>query len=295
MGALIFGAKLTAWRLTGSSALLSDALESIVNVVAALFALFALRFASRPADRDHPYGHGKIEFVSAAFEGGLVGFAALAIAWTAARALWLGPRLRDLDAGLVVAGAAALANLGLGGWLLRTGRRTRSPTLIADGKHVLADVWTTAGALGGLVLVKLTGLRWLDPVAALIVGLLVAREGVHLVLTSLDGLLDREDPDLLRRLVEAFNRADVPGITDLHRLRAIRSGDHVHVDAHVYVPAAWSVEKAHDAAERLEEQMKAAIELNGEIVLHLDPDPRAEPRPRRPLTVEQAVRPFGAQ
>jgi cation diffusion facilitator family transporter len=275
-GVAIFAVKLVAWRITGSAAVLSDALESTVNVVAALFAVFALRFAAQPADRDHPYGHGKVEFLAAAFEGGLVAFAAVLILWSAAWSLIEGPSLRKLDFGLLVTAAAGAANLALGAWLVRTGRRLSSPTLVADGKHVLSDVWSTLGVLVGLTLVRLTGIVWLDPVAALALGLLLVRTGIGLVKEAVGGLLDREDPVLLGKLVEAFNEAKVAGLSGIHRLRAIRSGGVVHVDAHVFVPNHWTVEEAHAAAHHLEDALIGRSGLAGELALHLDPC-RAEP------------------
>lgn len=304
-GTAIFVTKLGAWRLTGSSAVLSDALESTVNVVAALFALHAVRFAAQPADRDHPYGHGKVEFLAAAFEGGLITFAAAMIFYAAIQHLLLGPELRRIDVGLVVTAVAGGANLLLGTWVLRRGERLASATLIADGRHILSDVWTTAGVLAGLALVRLTGLLWLDPVAAISVGALLARTGIALVRESIDALLDREDPALLARLVDAINESRVEGVFGVHRLRAIRSGDVVHVDAHVFVPESWSVRRAHDAAARLEAEVKARCGLRGEVVFHLDPChdgacdgcdlPRCEerrvPSARRKLTVDEAVSP----
>lgn len=270
-GLLIFLAKVVGWRTTGSSAVLSDALESIVNVVAASFAIFALRFAARPADRDHPYGHGKIEFIAAAFEGGLISFAAVMIVFAAGRALIEGPELRQLDLGLAITAAAGAANLLLGSFVHREGKKLQSPTLIADGQHILSDVWTTAGVLLGLALVRLTGVAWLDPVAALAVGLLLGRTGVRLVRESVDALLDREDPELLERLVQAFNDSPHAGIHRVHRLRAIRSGNLVHVDAHVFVPEHWTVREAHARVLQLEEFVKQRSGLVGELALHLDP------------------------
>jgi len=270
-GFVIFCAKMAAWFLTGSSAVLSDALESTVNVVAATFAVFALRFASRPADRDHPYGHGKIEFLSAAFEGGLISFAAVMIVYAAAEQLIRGPELRRLDLGLVVTAAAGGANLLLGSFVLREGRKLGSPTLVADGKHILSDVWTTGGVLAGLALVRFTGMVWLDPAAALVVGALLARTGVRLVRESVAALLDAEDPRLLERLVRAFNESRVDGLGGVHRLRAIRSGGVVHVDAHIFVPEHWTVLQAHEAVTRLEDAVKARSGMAGELALHLDP------------------------
>ena len=294
VGTVVFGMKLVAWWKTGSSAILSDALESTTNVVAALFALFAVRFAAKPPDRDHPYGHGKIEFLSAAFEGGLVFFAALTIVYASVRAMIEGPELRSLDVGLLLAAAAALTNLGLGTWLLRTGKSTRSPTLIADGHHVLSDVWLTAGAILGVALVRVTDVMWLDPIAGLVLALFLARMGYRLVIEAAGGLLDREDPELVARIVAAFNESQVPGVRRLHHLRAIRAGSTVHVDAHVYVPEHWTVRQAHEASRELERAVTTKSGLDGELALHLDPhrgpfgeagvvDP--------PVTIEQAVGP----
>ncbi len=166
---ILLGAKYQAYRMTGSTAILSDALETIVNVVAALFAIGGLVFAGRPADRNHPYGHGKIEFFSAAFEGGLIAFAAVVIVYEVGRSLLAGPEVRQLGMGGLIILFTGLVNLVLGWYLVRTGRRYRSLTLVADGQHVLADFLTSSGIVVGLGLVYLTGIAWLDVEAHLVV------------------------------------------------------------------------------------------------------------------------------
>jgi cation diffusion facilitator family transporter len=268
---VILSAKLIAWQLTGSSAVASDALESIVNVLAAAFALVSIRIAARPRDDDHPYGHGKTELLAAAFEGGLVFLAAALIVWQAGLALWHRPALRELDLGLAVTAAAAVANLVLGGYLVRTGRAVGSPTLVADGQHVLSDVWTTAGVLIGLALVRTTGLEWFDPLAALAVGLLLARTGYRLVRDAAAALVDRHDPALLALLVDAFVEARVPGVTALRRVRALRHGHAIHVDADVVFPAHWTVAQAHATLEQLEAHIRARTGTAAELALHMDP------------------------
>jgi len=270
-GSAIFLAKLLGWRLSGSTAVLSDALESVVNVLAAGFAVGAVRFAAHPADRDHPYGHGKIEFVSAAFEGGLITFAALMIVFEATRALATGPGLRSADWGLATTAVAGAGNLALGLWLVRTGRAVRSPTLEADGKHVLSDAWTTAGVLASLALVRLTGVRWLDPLAALGVAVLLAWTGLRLVRDAGAGLLDEQDPALLARLVAAFNQVAPDWPAGLHRLRAQRFGGEVHVEADLWVPEHWPLREAHDRANELGAAIIRAAGLTGEMSFHLDP------------------------
>jgi cation diffusion facilitator family transporter len=302
----LLAAKYWAYRLTGSTAILSDALESIVNVVAAVFALGGLVFAGRPADRNHPYGHGKIEFFSAAFEGGLIAFAAVLILWEAFQGLVYGVEVRRLEWGLLITLLAGLANLALGWYLVRTGRRHDSLTLVADGQHVLADFWTSAGIAVGLGLVKLTGLAWLDPAVAGVVALNLMWTGGRLVRRAAGGLLDEEDTGLLTRLLVTLAPRVGLGVIRIHHLRAIRAGRFHHVDAHLVGPEFWTVERAHDLAETLAERVIEDLGVDGEIVFHTDPchrlycamcdlpdcPVRREPfRARTPLTLEEAVLP----
>ena len=267
--------KFFAYQLTGSTAVLSDALESIVNVVAALFALGSLVFAGRPADRNHPYGHGKIEYFSAAFEGGLIAFAATLIIYEAARGFFKPPALRQLDLGLAITLGAGIANAALGWFLIRTGRATQSLTLVADGKHVLSDFWTSLGVIVGLLLVRFTGIVWFDPLVAAIVGLNLGWTGFWLVRHAAGGLLDEEDTKLIGKLVQAFDAYRMPGIIRIHHLRAIRAGRFTHVDAHVVVPEYWPVDRAHVLAESFEERVISSCGVEGEIVFHIDPCHRA--------------------
>ena len=303
---VLLAAKFEAYRRTGSSAVLSDALESIVNVVAALFGVCSIVFSGRPADRNHPYGHGKIEFFSAAFEGGLIAFAAILIVYEGVSALVVGPQLRALDFGLVIVAAAGATNALLGAFLLRTGRRHASLTLEADGKHVLSDALTSAGIVVGLLLVKLTGLAWLDPLIACGVALVLFWTGYRLVRAAAAGLLDEEDSDLLARLVRALAPHVRQGVIRLHALRAMRAGRYHHVDAHLVVPEFWSVERAHHVADELAARVIRELGIEGELVFHTDPcrraycgqcdladcQVRAEPFVAlRPLELDEAVRP----
>jgi cation diffusion facilitator family transporter len=303
---VLLGSKYAAYRLTGSTAILSDALESIVNVVAALFALGCLVFAARPADRNHPYGHGKIEFFSAAFEGGLIAFAAVLIIYEVAQALIDGVQLRRLGAGLGIVIAAGLVNLALGWYLVRTGRRARSLILVADGRHVLSDFWTSLGIVVGLALVYATGLSWLDPAVAALVALNLLWTGLRLIRDAAGGLLDEEDSALLARLLRVLDAHVGGGVIRVHHLRAIRSGRFHHVDADLVVPEYWSVERAHELAERLAVVVMRELGVEGELVFHVDPcrrlycgvcdvqdcPVRREPfRGRPPMTLEEAVRP----
>lgn len=271
VGSLLLAVKYVAYRLTGSTAILSDALESVVNVVAAAFALGGVLFAGRPADRNHPYGHGKIEFFSAVFEGGLISFAAVLITYQAGAALLLGVEIRAINAGLLITLAAGVVNAVLGWFLVRTGRRYQSLTLVADGQHVLTDFWTSLGVAVGLALVWLTGYSFFDPLVAGAVGLNLGWMGFRLVRHAAGGLLDEEDTELLGRLVGAINSKMTPGIIRVHYLRAIRSGRYTHVDAHVVVPQFWSVEQAHAATDDFERRVIESLPFAGEIVFHTDP------------------------
>jgi cation diffusion facilitator family transporter len=303
---VLLAAKDQAYRLTGSTAILSDALESIVNVVAAVFAIGALIFAGRPADRNHPYGHGKMEFLSAAFEGGLIAFAALVILYEVVQSLIHGVELRSLDLGLAIVLGAGLVNLALGYYLIRAGRRYDSLTLTADGRHVLADFYTSAGIVVGLLLVRITGLTVLDPVVAAVVALNLMWTGVRLIRQAAAGLLDEEDPALLDRLLNVLQPHLSQGVIRVHHLRAISAGRFHHVDAHLVVPEFWSVERSHELAEDLGERVMKELSVEGEMTLHTDPCHRIycrmcdlddcpirreafTGRPR--LTLEEAVQP----
>lgn len=310
VGSVLLGAKFAAYRLTDSTAILSDALESIVNVVAASFALFSLHLAATPADRGHPYGHGKIEFFSATFEGGLIAFAALLIVYQAIAALVQGVPVRQLDLGLAITAATGVVNLVLGGFLVRTGRRVESLTLIADGRHVLSDFWTTVGVIVGLALVRTTGVAWFDPLVAIVVAANLGWTGMKLVRHAAGGLLDAEDVTLLRRLVDILNATADPGVIRIHQVRAIRSGRFNYIEAHLVMPEFWTVERAHDTADALEQRLLAIGAIEGSFVFHVDPcrralcaaceiadcPIRAAPFSRRvPFTVEEVVTPDSAQ
>jgi cation diffusion facilitator family transporter len=275
MGLMILALKYYAYLVSGSTALKSDAIESVVNVVAAVFALGAVVFADKPADKDHPYGHGKIEHFSAAFEGGLISLAAVLIAWSALDALWHGVELKDLGQGLLINFIAGLLNGLLGLFLLMMGRKQRSRAIEADGHHVLSDFWTTLGIAGGLLLVKFTGIRWLDPVMAMGVAALLAMTGFKLVRSSSQALLDMEDPDVLKHLVEVINRIRPADIITIHELRTLRSGRYTHVDIHMVVPEFYEIGRAHDLAEGFGKQVIAEGGLEGELHTHIDPCQRA--------------------
>jgi cation diffusion facilitator family transporter len=236
----------------------------------------------------------------------MIVFAALLILYEAVSALIGGSDLQQLDLGIWITAAAGLANGALGVYLVKVGRRHDSLTLVADGKHVVADFWTSVGVVVGLVLVEWTGLRWLDPLAAIVVACWLLRTGVGLVRTAAGGLLDEEDSDLVRRLVGLLEPHLTQGVIRVHQLRAIRAGRFHHVSAHLVVPEFWTVERAHDLAESLAARVVRELGNEGELTFHTDPCQRTYCRMcdveacsvrvqpyagRPPLTPDEAVRP----
>jgi cation diffusion facilitator family transporter len=263
--------KFQAWRLTGSSAIFSDALESIINVIAGGFALTSIWIAARPPDEDHPYGHGKIEYFSAGFEGALIILAALGIFYTGGGRILHPQPMPHLDTGLWLVGAAALVNGLTGILLLRIGRRTRSLTLEADGRHLLTDVYTSVGVVVGLVVVKLTGRLWLDGLVACLVGLQILATGGRLVREAVFGLMDRTDPVLIDRLAAHLNAHRRPYWIDIHELRCRQAGRMTHLSLHLILPRDLILEAAHDEANQLEDLLMAFFDNAASVVIHMDP------------------------
>jgi len=271
VGFIMLGLKMGGFLLTGSTAILSDALESVVHVVATGFALFSVVLAAQPPDRSHPYGHGKIEFFSAGFEGALIIIAAAAIIYEAVPAFFKGPTLQKLDVGLVVVASAGVINLFLGLYLIRVGKRTRSLTLEADGKHVLTDSYTSLGVLVGLALVMWTGWTILDPLVAVAVALNIVWTGGRLIFHSVRGLMDAAEPDVLEDAIEVLRNNRLAGWIDVHRLRILRMGDFHHLDLHLTVPRFWDIGRGHEEQELLEELLDQQLPGTSEASIHLDP------------------------
>ncbi len=268
---LVFSIKLYAYHMTSSTAVLSDALESIVNVVAALVALVVINYVAQPADKEHPYGHGKVEYFSAAFEGGLIVFAAILIAFQGIMALIRGHALSELQDGMLLVGFATLLNLFLGLYLKRVSKAQMSDALAASASHILSDVVTTVGIVVGLGLVMFTGWNWIDPLLAIGVSLHLVWEGVKIVRRSVSGLIDEVDVGSLKSLTEAFDRNRRAGIINIHNLKTIRSGSFHHVDAHLVVPEFWDIATVHEITLDFEKAVVKDYPFDGEIAFHLDP------------------------
>lgn len=271
IGALLMAAKFYAYRITHSSAILSDALESIINVVASAFALGSIILAAKPPDASHPYGHGKIEFFSAGFEGALIILAAFGIFKTGISHILNPHDLPHLQSGMLILLSASVVNLFLGTGLLRVGRKTDSITLIADGRHVLTDVYTSAGVFLGLLVVYVTGWNLLDGIVACLVGVHILVTGSSLVRHSFQGLMDAANPQALKRVTDLIieNRRDL--WIDIHQLRAWKSGDHLHIDLHLVLPKELSLDEAHREAKSLEKMIIDHFGGNASALIHLDP------------------------
>jgi cation diffusion facilitator family transporter len=268
--------KALAWVLTGSVGLLSDAAESCVNLVAAIVAMAALRWSLKPADEDHAYGHQKAEYFSAGVEGTLIFLAAVSIAVAAVDRLLHPQPLDDVGVGLAVSVAASGINLAVGSLLLRAGRRERSIILEADGKHLMTDVWTSAGVLVGVALVAITGWERLDPIVALAVAVNITAAGAGLLRRSVDGLMDRALGAAERAQIdEAFQPFLARGV-QFHALRTRQAGSRAFVSVHVLVPGDMTVQQGHDLVEDMEGALRERLPY-ASLFTHLEPleDPRS--------------------
>ena len=278
------GLKFAAFALTGSVGLLSDAVEAVVNIAAALVALGVLTYSAAAPDREHNFGHEKAQYFSSGIEGTLIFVAAGGIMWTAIPRLMAPQPLEQVGLGLALSVAAALANAACAWVMLGAARSHRSITLEADARHLLTDVWTTAGVFAGVLLVQATGWLLLDPIIAIAVATHILWTGWHLILRSFDGLMDRAIPDEDRAvIVEVLEKLRHDG-GDYHALRTRIAGAKSFVDVHVLVPGKMTVQAGHDLVERLENEIQARLP-HVEVLTHLEPleDPKSWDDPGKPL------------
>ncbi len=258
-----------AW-ITGSVGLLADALESLINLLAAATAYGVLWYASRPADKTHTFGHEKIEYFASGLEGGLILLAGAGTILYAVRR-WLQPQpLQELEWGTAIAAAAAIINLVVARILLYHGRRTGSIVLEADGKHLMSDVWTSAGVLAGLALVLATGLEWLDPLLAVAVGANIAWTGLELIWRSFQGLMDHALPAAEQEQIRSIIRGHLPTPGDFHMLRTRRSGQRRFAEFHLLLPGDTPVRTAHEIAHRIEHHLRQQFP-GIEVMAHVEP------------------------
>ncbi len=274
-GCLVLGLKGAAWWLTGSAALYSDALESTVNVAASLIAWIALRFAARPADANHPYGHDKAEFFAAVIEGVLITVASLLI-FDAAWKSW--PRVQPLEApfqGIALNAAATVINAVWSAVMIAAGKRLRSPALLADGRHLRADVVTSIGIAAGVVLAVFTGHMILDPLLAAATGIYVLWSGIHMISTSVNGLMDSAPEPAVVARIRALVANSAAGAIEAHDLRTRHAGRLTFLEFHLVVPGSMTVSVAHQICDRIEDALKAELG-HLMITIHVEPEEKAK-------------------
>lgn len=267
---VLFAVKITAYLITRSVAILTDALESTVNVVAGLIGWYSLYVSAKPRDQDHPYGHGKAEFISAAVEGTLIVIAGIVIIIEAVIAFIHPHPLMQLDKGLLLVAATALINFIVGHISIKKGKKNNSPALIASGRHLHSDTWSTIGILAGLALIFITGKVWLDSLVAIIFAVFIIFTGYKIIRSSLAGIMDEADKKLLGELVSYLNEHRRENWIDLHNLRVIKYGGVLHVDCHLTVPWYLNVLEAHVEVDELSRLIRNRFGESLELFVHTD-------------------------
>jgi cation diffusion facilitator family transporter len=267
---LLFVVKIIAWYLTHSIAILTDALESIVNVIAGLIGVYSLYISAKPKDYDHPYGHGKAEFISAAIEGTLITVAGFVIIYEAVNNLQHPHSLKKLDYGIALVAVTALINYVAGALCIKTGNKNNSLPLIASGKHLQSDTWSTLGIIAGLFLILFTKIAWMDSAVAILFAMIIIYTGYKIIRSSIAGIMDETDEALLQKLVATLNANRQQNWVDLHNLRIIKYGATIHLDCHLTVPWYLNVHEAHKEIDSLSALVKKEYGESVELFVHSD-------------------------
>jgi len=267
---LLLAAKFLAYYLTHSVAILTDALESIVNVAAGFIGLYSLYISAKPRDINHPYGHGKAEFLSATVEGTLILSAGAIIIYKAIQHFIYPAPITSIDKGIILVGITGLVNLAVGSLGVRYGRRNQSLALIASGRHLISDSYSTFGIVAGLLLISFTKLVWIDGAIAVVFGVIIIYTGYKIVRRSIAGIMDEADEELLQKMVRAFNSNRKENWVDVHNLRVIKYGSILHVDCHLTVPWYLNVNEAHAEVEALGSLIKKEFGESIELFVHSD-------------------------
>jgi cation diffusion facilitator family transporter len=267
---LLLIAKTVAWYITGSVAILTDAFESIVNVIAGLIGVYSLYISAKPKDMDHPYGHGKAEFISAAVEGSLISIAGLIIIYEALNNLVHPHSIKKLDYGIVLVAITGLINYFAGSVCIKTGNKNNSLALISTGKHLQTDTWSTLGIVIGLILILITDLVWIDSAVAILFSIFIIFTGYKILRRSLAGIMDEADTTLLKNMVQMLNANRRENWIDLHNLRIIKYGSTIHLDCHLTVPWYLNVHEAHEEIDALSSLVKKEYGESVELFVHSD-------------------------
>lgn len=270
-GLLLLVIKFFAYYLTASNSILTDALESIINVLAGGFALYSLVVAAIPRDHNHPYGHGKIEFLSATIEGSLIFATGVVMIIKATYNFFYPISITALDTGIWLTAVAGAINYLLGHWSERLGRKRHSITMTASGKHLKSDAYSTVGLVAGLLLIIWTGQQWLDNVLAIIFGGIIIVTGYRILRKSIAGIMDEADYELLRKIIGFIGDHRKDDWIDLHNFRIIKFGSVLHIDCHMTLPWYYSVQKGHDIIDRIEQLVRQRFGAQAEMFIHIDP------------------------
>lgn len=270
VGVALFVLKITAWYLTGSVAILTDALESVVNVVSGFIGLYGLYLSAQPKDHNHPYGHGKVEFVTAAIEGVLISLAGVLIVKEAILQLRNPHPLGSLDMGIGLVAFTAAANYAMGRLAVQKGKKSHSLALTATGEHLKSDFWSTAGLILGLLLIRITGLLWLDGAVALLFAAIILWTGYKIIRRSLAGIMDEADRELLDVFADFLQEKRAINWVDVHNLRVIKYGATLHVDCHLTVPWYFNVHEAHNEIDGLDHLVRDHFGDRVEMFVHTD-------------------------
>lgn len=270
VGLTLFVIKIVAWYITGSVAILTDALESTVNVVASFIGLFSLNLSAKPRDVEHPYGHGKVEFISAGIEGTLISVAGLVIIYEAINNLRHPHEIGQLDYGILLVAGAAAVNFIVGYLAVKRGRKNKSLALIASGKHLQSDTYTTIGIIAGLILLKLTGWLWVDSIVALIFAFVIIFTGYKILRSSIAGIMDEADKELIGEVVSYLNEHRAVNWIDIHNLRIIKYGSVLHLDFHLTLPWYFNLHEGHREMDTLDRLIKEKFGDSVEMFIHMD-------------------------
>jgi cation diffusion facilitator family transporter len=270
VGIILFIGKIIAWKMTNSDSVFSDAMESIVNIISAFLGLYALYLGGKPRDENHPYGHGKVEFVTSAIEGSLISIAGVMIIYEGTNSLLSGKILNKIDWGIWIIAATAIANYVLGYISIQKGKAENSIVLISSGKHLQSDTFSTLGVVVSLVLVYFTNLVWIDSIVALGLGFYIITIGYKIIRQSLSGIMDEADPEMLGRLADFLNQNRKPEWIDVHNMKIQQFGSKLHIDAHITLPWYFELRTAHNEMEEMIKLIAENTERTVEFNFHMD-------------------------
>ena len=270
VGVVLLAIKLAAWYITDSVAILTDALEGIVNVIAAFIGLYSLYLSAQPKDKNHPYGHGKVEFISAGIEGVMIAFSGLWIIFEAINHIINPQEIKQINLGIVLIFFVGVTNFIMGYLAVKKGKKNNSIALVSSGKHLISDTYTTLGVIIGLIVIKITSIYWLDSAFAMVFGIIIIFTGVKILRQSVAGIMDEVDTQLIEDVVETLNKNRVPNWIDLHNLRIIKFGSGLHIDCHLTVPWYLTVKEAHEEVDAIEALIQKNYGSNIELFVHSD-------------------------